>query len=223
MVRQLIDRVSAVIREEGPTAVLAKMASVATQMFHYHGPDNFDADLHVETSRTVPLWRLRIPSKNASFGSKYQTTDPEVFLKAVRMVPSDFRDFTFIDLGCGKGRTLILASKEGVRRVIGVEFSPELAAIARQNLDQVGVSAEIVEIDASRFSFVDGNLLIYLYNPFGRSVMRSVIANLVEWRSTHQNQAFLVYINPACGPEIDSSGAFEFLTSCEQLSIWKLR
>ena len=223
MVRQVVDRVSAVVREEGLAAVLARVAKVAGRAFRRSTADEFDSGLKIDTWREVPLWKLRVQSENAAYGSKYQTTDPSVFLDAVQKVPIDARDFTFIDLGCGKGRALILAAKLGFRRVIGIEFSAELAQIARQNIHQVGIQAEILETDASRFNFVDGNLLIYMYNPFGKSVMHSVVENLVAWRSHDKSQAYLVYINPVCHREIEASGVVESILRLNDLGVWQLR
>ena len=222
MVRQIMGRVSTVVREEGTAVALAKIAKVAVRLFHGDATDEFDSAFKIDTWREVPLWQLHVPSQNASFGSKYQTTDPSVFLEAMRMVPADARNYTFIDLGCGKGRTLILAAKQEFKNVIGVEFSPELAAIARQNIQQVGVAAEIVEGDASEFRFPEGNLLIYMYNPFGKSVMRAVIANLLDWRTRHQSQAFLVYINPVCRDEIESFDALQSVAHTSDIGVWKL-
>lgn len=222
MVRQIVDRVSTVVREEGAVVALAKIARGAVRLLHRNATDEFDTAFKIDTWREVPLWRLHVASENASYGSKYQTTDPDVFLDAIRRVPADLRDFTFIDLGCGKGRTLILAAKQGFLKVIGVEFSPELAAIARQNVSQVGVSAEIIEDDAARFRFADSNLLIYMYNPFGKSVMHSVIANLLDWRGRHSSQAFLVYINPVCHGEFESFERLEPVVRTADLGIWKL-
>ena len=44
------------------------------------------------------------------------------------------RHDVFLDLGAGKGRMLLAASRYPFRRVIGVELSDRLAAIARSNV-----------------------------------------------------------------------------------------
>ena len=40
-----------------------------------------------------------------------------------------------MDLGCGKGRVLMLAVEYGFARVTGVDYSASLCEIARRNLD----------------------------------------------------------------------------------------
>lgn len=41
----------------------------------------------------------------------------------------------FLDYGSGKGRALIMAAQYPFRRILGVEFSPQLSLIASQNIE----------------------------------------------------------------------------------------
>ena len=43
-------------------------------------------------------------------GSLYQPTEPAVFREMLSSLPINYREFTFIDIGSGKGRTLLMAS-----------------------------------------------------------------------------------------------------------------
>ena len=56
------------------------------------------------------------------------------FAKSSNRFPSHRDGFTFIDLGSGKGRTLLMASSFPFRRIIGMELLEELNAIASQNI-----------------------------------------------------------------------------------------
>jgi len=58
-------------------------------------------------------------------------------LEALRQQAGDFHDFIFIDLGSGKGRTLLMASDYPFRRIVGVELLLALHQIAQENLEQV--------------------------------------------------------------------------------------
>jgi hypothetical protein len=46
----------------------------------------------------------------------------------------DVSGYTFIDMGSGKGRMLLLAAEPPFRRIIGVEFASDLDALARSNV-----------------------------------------------------------------------------------------
>src|SRR5712691_7133679 len=58
--------------------------------------------------------------------SPYQPTEPVLFEEMLASIKIDFRNFTFIDLGSGKGRVLLLASDYPFRQIVGVELLPAL-------------------------------------------------------------------------------------------------
>lgn len=109
--------------------------------------------------------------------------DAQRLLASAAVVP---HESTFVDLGAGMGRIVILAARLPFRAVIGVEISPALAEIARDNLasahDTLRVAGDvgIVRRDALDYVFPDGPLVVYLYNPFGAAIMAPVVAALAQ-------------------------------------------
>jgi SAM-dependent methyltransferase len=95
-----------------------------------------------------------------------------------------FQDFTFIDLGCGKGRVLLMASDYPFQGIIGVEFMPELVSAAQKNIasyssdEQQCRQIEAVCMDARDFQFPAEPLVVYLFNPFSGSTFARVLENL---------------------------------------------
>jgi 16S rRNA G966 N2-methylase RsmD len=63
------------------------------------------------------------------------------------------------------------------KRIIGVEYSPRLAAICRSNLNKLGIMerCEIILGDAADYVFPDGNLLVFLYNPFDSVILNRIL------------------------------------------------
>ena len=89
---------------------------------------------------------------------------------------------TFVDLGSGKGRMLFVAAEMGFGSCVGVEFSRSLQAEAVENIGRFrrgrGKQIESVLADAVEFDFPAGELVIYLFNPFGAETMERVLGNL---------------------------------------------
>lgn len=167
----------------------------------------FDANRGTDTSKDVPLWKLRIASPNAKFGTRYQAAEEREIKAAVRFLDEDLEQFTFVDIGCGKGRTLLVAAEMGFRQAIGVEFAPELVAIARANLEKTGTqNARVVGGDAADFEFPPGKLVVFLNNPFGEPVMRPVIANLAR---AARDKLYVIYQMPGCAALFDQAGFLE--------------
>ncbi len=93
-------------------------------------------------------------------------------------------EYAFVDLGCGKGRAVLLASELGFREVLGVELNRGLAETAVRNLElwrrqgKVAASVEVVCADAAEAEFPRPPLLVYLYNSFHAPVLRRVLDRL---------------------------------------------
>jgi SAM-dependent methyltransferase len=97
-------------------------------------------------------------------------------------------DYTFIDLGCGKGRALLLASRLPFREVIGVELNAQLADIAQRNIESwnsLGNARSDITVqigDATEPAFRAGPTLLFLYNSFSEPLIRRLAKNLHEAR-----------------------------------------
>ncbi len=122
---------------------------------------------------------------------------------------------TFVDLGGGMGRVVLLAARRPFRAVIGVEISPALVEIARENLAtvrdplRVAPDVKIVGADASSYAFPRGDLVIFMYNPFRGPVLDRVLANV---RTTAEvRNVVLLYHTPVERAAIDATEAFELV------------
>jgi len=185
--------------------------------------DDFDARHGTDTGGFEHIWQFNIQSENARFGTHYRATSERDLVQALTALPEDLRTFTFVDVGCGKGKTLMVAARLGFRSVVGVEFAPELAAIAAANIAKVGIgNARVVEGDAAAFTFPDDSLVVYFYNPFSREVMRQVIANLER---SPTPVVYVVYKNPTYADSVlDASGFLTRLGGLQKASniqIWR--
>src|SRR5579864_2864404 len=172
------------------------------------GDSDYGWDYRVNTTSGAVGWRDRLLGQ---FHSAYQPTEPAAFhemLNTLQQSPTrdetvlNFRDFTFIDLGSGKGRTLLMASDYPFHRIIGVELLPSLHQIAQENIRLYKSEAQkcfVIEstcIDATAFQFPDQPIVLYLFNPFPESGMRQVFANLKAALRDHPRAVYVLYHNP---------------------------
>jgi SAM-dependent methyltransferase len=107
---------------------------------------------------------------------------------------------TFVDLGCGKGRVVLVAAQRPFRRVVGIEISPELAAIATGNVGRYRPPGELlapIEIDNADVTKVDlpaGDLLLHLYHPFETPVTEAVLHRLEASRDGSPRGVTVAYL-----------------------------
>jgi tRNA G46 methylase TrmB len=96
-----------------------------------YGDMEYDWEHRVNTTSGAVGWRARLLGL---FHSPYQPTDPALFQEIMASLPIEFEQFTFVDLGSGKGRTLLMASEYPFKRIVGVELIAELHRAAEENI-----------------------------------------------------------------------------------------
>jgi hypothetical protein len=124
-------------------------------------------------------------------------------------------------MGSGKGRVLLMASRFGFRRVIGVEFADELHLAATSNAAAAhahGLHIEPILGDAAEFRFPVDPLVVYFNNPFSEGVMERVIANLSSSYEARRRPLVLVYQQLTIEDEPHRTRNIELLGGCPFLS-----
>ena len=109
----------------------------------------------------------------------------------------------FLDVGAGKGRAMLLASRYPFLRIEGVELNPGLAAIARRNMGfwQAAPNSEALapmllrEADASRAPLPVGPTLAYLFHPFEAKILRRFLRHVLASVARTPRPFDLVYVN----------------------------
>jgi len=164
-----------------------------------YGDIDFDFDHNVDTTWATVSLRTRL--REWLSGGQYQPSEPAAFHEMLNAIPAILDGFTFIDLGSGKGRTLLMASDYPFRRIIGLELLEELNAIALQNIaryrseQQKCFNIESHAGDARRFDFPAEPTVLYLFNPFPRHIWRELLANLHRSLLAVPRPIYLIYHN----------------------------
>lgn len=93
-------------------------------------------------------------------------------------------DDTFVDFGSGKGRVVVLLARRlALRRVVGVEISPELHAVASQNLEASKSRlktrvVDLVNADVTAFNIPNDMTIAYIYSSFTGEIFRDMIRSV---------------------------------------------
>jgi len=96
----------------------------------------FDSLFGVQTRQIVPLSQLTVSSPNVVQRIQHAPTRPRVLRSLLGRLDVDYTQFVFIDLGCGKGRAVLVAAEFPFKKIIGVEFAAELVRHARENVSE---------------------------------------------------------------------------------------
>lgn len=188
----------------------------------------FDARHGTDTLADVRLQGLSIASDNRRRGNRYHPTPPRSLRHVLARLGIRPADYTFVDIGSGKGRTLLVASGLGFQRVIGVEFAEELHRVAQANVQAYarhgGTRADRIELvlaDATQYALPDGHLVLYFFQPFDAVVLRQVLANVRRAAQARTGTVWVVFLYLADqGAAFDDVGGFTHVFSWRRFDVF---
>ena len=154
-----------------------------------------------------------LPAELRASGLNYVPTSVGMFERIVRHSKVNPRDYDFVDLGSGKGRTLLLAAKLGFRSVAGVEADARLARIADSNVrswvqKRSLIRPTVIEMDARQAPLPSGNLFVFMFHPFEGAIFERVAERLANAAREHGRALVVAYHNDVCGDSLERTGAF---------------
>ena len=126
----------------------------------------------------------------------YLAISPSTLKAALADLPVRCEDFTFLDIGCGKGRAILVAADFPFASLIGVELSPDLCHLARRNLatqTHLTRRATITEQDATTYTFPQAPLVLFFYDPFLEDIFHRFMANLETQLRASPREVYLLY------------------------------
>ncbi len=168
----------------------------------------FDQAYGVSTAGYRPWRQLRTGSWSDPYVSAYEPSAPSV-VRAVMAQLKDPEAFTFVDLGCGMGRALIIASEFSFKGIVGVEKVQSLYSTACQNATIIKANypdrrdIQVVLGEASSTPLPSGDLVLYLFHPFLKPVMKELIGMIVAALKAEERRLMVVYLNPVLGAMLD--------------------
>jgi SAM-dependent methyltransferase len=156
-----------------------------------------DLVLGVDTGGFVSAEELELSSTGHGFASSPWSTLRRV-LPPSEVSPGD----VFCDVGAGKGR-ILLAAAIGYRfaRVLGIEVSPELVAIARRNLDALRLPTRsraiaVEQSDMADLSLPDDVTIVYAYDPFEGDLFDALTRELIASVQRRPRALRFIYLAP---------------------------
>ena len=170
------------LRDRGPAQTIQVAVSVWRDR-------SFDAVTGFETSVLDDLSRYkhRLPALERATIYAPTRARPLRQLLHTLNIPKDAQ---FVDLGCGKGRALIVAAQYGLRRLKGVELVPDFIRTCEANLRKLGTEAgpiavQIVTADIARYEVAPEDDVFYLYDPCAWDDVRVCLGNILRaWHAS---------------------------------------
>jgi SAM-dependent methyltransferase len=169
----------------------------------------FDVRYGTDTSGSSPTGEQITGEPVDLHAHGYTGSQPGVMRKVFAMLPG-VAQCTFVDLGCGKGRPLLVATEFPFKEIVGVELSFAFAQIARNNVERIAnhysrrTPVRIEVGDATEYPIPSGDVVLFMYNPFDEAMIGKMAAGAEAALALESRRVFVVYINPRFGGCFDA-------------------
>jgi len=181
------------IRERGLKKIILAGCSLLYDLY-------YDAKHGIDTYSWVPVNELDVEDSKKEHAVVYQATRVLPLRKLFKTLNFP-KDYSFVDIGSGKGRVLLIASEYGFEEVKGIEFSSQLTTIANKNIAKYNqktkskTSFQVIDIDAMDYKINDDEEVFFLYNPFDDVILKKVVDNISESLKRRHRRVWMIYAN----------------------------
>jgi len=167
----------------------------------------------------VERWRAERDPENVAFDvahgtdtarfdwfGNYEPTHAAVVDEVLDALALDWSRWTFLDLGSGRGRVLLIAAQRPFKRVVGIEVAAGHHRAAHANVKAFGPTVAPVVLlhgDVQDQPLPDGPLALFLYNPFPDDVLERVLARVGT------REAVVAYVRPIHAAVVEAAGFVE--------------
>jgi len=198
--------------------------ATATKLWVLMADHLYDLRHGIDTCKGSPLEGLTIGGENKERGTRYQPTRVVPLRKLFRLVePLVPSNSVLVDLGCGKGRVLLVASEFGFKEVRGVEFAHELCEIAKKNCAVFKARKHfkpdwrIIEADVTQYTIEPDETVFFMFNPFDEIILQKVLDNIATSLQMRPRKILIIYYNPRAAETIERRADF---TRLQEYNFW---
>lgn len=172
----------------------------------------FDLLNNTDTHTWLPKSQHETIPENFEHGTFYMSSwSSEIqnsFHVIDKLLGDEFSEYSFIDIGCGKGKVVLTwrkacAQARKSQAIFGIDYYEPFLDIARNNNQRVfhdDGNYSYEDATKTRFQAYGDKLIIYLANPFDEFILEKVITNLSSSKS------IIIYNYPVHGEIIVKHG-----------------
>lgn len=147
---------------------------------------------------TLPTEKVR---NERAINFSYQPT-PYSFLEYLFSKYPFISGDHFVDFGCGKGRTLLMASEYSCPLITGYEINDDIFYILSRNIDEykkisnTSSKFTLINDDAAKIILEDNTNKFNFFNPFHFKIYIKVINSIVESLKRNPRKVYLFLYMP---------------------------
>jgi SAM-dependent methyltransferase len=170
--------------------------------YDYYSSVFYDRMHGIRTTKIEPLSTLQLTRpEHLAHANPYLASQPEDIRSVFKNLNVDFRNYCFVDYGCGKGRVMAEAVRYPFKSVIGIDFARELCEACKSNLEKIRSTyrcgdVQILHADATEFDMPHEPCVVYIYNSFRGPVLAAALERIRNSVELFPRHVRIAYVTP---------------------------
>lgn len=152
----------------------------------------YDKQLHIETCKVED-------TNNGVLFYQYEPSHYRILAHIFKKYSFKEQD-CFVDIGCGKGRTLIFAAEYGCRNIVGVEINKKIFEVLRDNTNSYKnkkkAAISIYNINALDMVIDRRMNVFFFFNPFHIKIFVYIIKSIIKSYRECPRKILLIFVYP---------------------------
>lgn len=147
----------------------------------------------------------------------------ETISRALQILSSACGPVKFIDVGCGKGKTITYGEKyfsDDFEQFVGIEYDRSLVGLCEANLAKVkAIKTSVLAESGENFAnYLEGPSVVYFYNSFQGDTFRRAFT------AARDKSFVLIYVDPVLADDLVELGYVEAYAKNGQYNAeqWKI-
>lgn len=178
---------------------MAKARGIRLPVNYFIQNHLFDLIRGVDTHVWEPDSNLRLNERNKDDGVFYMASWKSTVVEStncvINRINEPLENFTFLDVGCGKGKVILVWDEilPAKVKIVGIDYNDYLLSVCRSNLRKRASTnrIQLVHSDITKINLdCYDKLVLYLYNPFSKTILEQFL------KSLKAIDLYVIYNNP---------------------------
>ena len=155
----------------------------------------------ITTSKPAALSTLTISSGDLIHSSRYEAVNYYILEALLKKLSTLTDEKSFTDLGCGKGRAMVVAAYYGFTKIKGVDFAREVCDSAEQHLKKTQLRFPQMKYqlhcqNVLNYIIQPEESVFFLFNPFSDEILADFLEKVNISLEQHPRTIYFLYASP---------------------------
>jgi SAM-dependent methyltransferase len=155
----------------------------------------------IQTFSPILLAHLTITGTDISKSSPYEAVNYYLLEKLLTAFRRLSASTSIVDLGCGKGRVMVVAAYFGFNHITGIDFAKELCEEAAGNMKKTqqlipGIQWNVIHANVLDYAITPEDAVFFMFNPFIEETLDSFLNRLEASCKSFPRKTYFLYASP---------------------------